>query len=85
MKKTERSMYIDTDSTAETNYEQAEERGAQSKTDTLALDWLEGHMRIMGFWMDRLVSENGDAALIDTLHRQSTWLQQITHRLTAAP
>ena len=49
-----------------------------SQADTLALNWLEGHMRIMGFWMDRLVSENGDELLINTLHRQSRWLQEMT-------
>ena len=53
-----------------------------SQTDMLALNWLEGHMRIMGFWMDRLVSENGDTRLIDTLHRQSRWLQQMTATLS---
>lgn len=50
--------------------------------DALALNWLEGHMRIMNFWLDRLVSENGDESLIDTLHRQSCWLQQMTERIS---
>jgi len=53
-----------------------------SPADVLALNWLEGHMRIMSFWLDRLVSENGDEVLIDTLHRQTCWLQQMTERIS---
>lgn len=50
-------------------------------TEALALNWLEGHARIMGFWLDRLVAENADIGLIDTLHRQSAWLQSMQDRL----
>lgn len=53
----------------------------RNMTEALALNWLEGHSRIMGFWLDRLVAENGDIGLIDTLHRQSAWLQSMQDRL----
>jgi len=76
-------MYLVTENTSGSALEQASANTSHGPTDALALDWLEGHMRIMGFWMERLVSENGDEALIDTLHRQSQWLQQMTARLGA--
>lgn len=53
----------------------------ESQTDVLALNWLEGHARIIGFWLERLVSENGDRGLIETLHRQSQWLQRVTEQI----
>lgn len=53
-----------------------------STTEALALNWLEGHARIMSFWLDRLVAENGDIGLIDTLHKQSAWLQGMQDHLT---
>lgn len=53
----------------------------RSATEQLALNWLEGHGRIMGFWLERLVAENGDVGLIDTLDRQSRWLRDMTDRL----
>lgn len=55
--------------------------GEAGTTEALALNWLEGHARIMGFWLDRLVAENADSALIDTLHKQSAWLQSMQDRL----
>lgn len=55
---------------------------ATDTTKHLALNWLEGHHAIMGFWLDRLVSENGDIMLIDTLHRQCAWLASMTDRLS---
>lgn len=60
----------------------ASEPSASSTTEALALNWLEGHSRIMAFWLERLVAENGDIGLIDTLHEQSAWLQGMQDRLT---
>ena len=61
--------------------EQASGSDVASASEALALNWLEGHTRILGFWLDRLVAENADIALIDTLHRQSAWLQIMQDRL----
>jgi len=47
-----------------------------SSAHALALNWLEGHSRILHFWLERLVSENGDMHLIETLHDQDTWLRE---------
>lgn len=58
------------------------DRAAARTSEMLALNWLEGHTRILGFWLDRLVAENADIALIDTLHRQSAWLESMQDRLT---
>jgi|GEM_PF-436975 len=74
-------MYLITETTPHTASTQAKQSPVSGTSDALALNWLEGHLRIMGFWMERLVSENGDAALIDTLHRQSKWLEQMTRQL----
>lgn len=52
-----------------------------SHVDVLARNWLEGHSRIMNLWLERLVSENGDAVLIDTLHRQSEWLREMNDQM----
>lgn len=84
-------MYLITDNTPHTanmphSAPKPERQSAPcGASDALALNWLEGHLRIMGFWIERLVSENGDAALIDTLHHQSKWLEQMTQRLGTDP
>lgn len=68
------------------NTAKAEDQGlSESRAEALTLNWLEGHARIMSLWLDRLVSENGDIGLIDTVHKQNQWLQQMTFRLSKDP
>lgn len=54
---------------------------AKGASAALALDWMESHVRIMAFWEDRLVADNGDPALIDMLHRQAAWLEMMMTRM----
>jgi len=78
-------MYLIPKTTPGTTQGRARQNASNGASHALALNWLEGHLRIMGFWMERLVSENGDTALIDALHRQSKWLEQMTQKLGANP
>ncbi len=46
-------------------------------SEALAVDWMSNHARIMTFWEDRLVADNADMALIETVHKQAEWLNMM--------